>query len=95
VEEIIELRIIMLVYNTLSHAKPEYLASLLEVREIPKDLRSSSSIQLLLHHVNSAAGARAFRIFAVRLWNGLSVKKEDVQLMSSFRALVIHHIKRH
>ena len=67
VEDSIELRIIMLIYTILSHSKPEHLASLLVVRELSKELRSNSSIQLVLPHVTSAAGARAFRVSAVKL----------------------------
>ena len=68
----INFKLSTLAYRALS-TQPSYLASLLHLSNIPRQLRSSTSQQLIVPKTKLNLGKRAFSVAAPRVWNELPI----------------------
>ena len=79
------------IYKALHHLYPPYISSLLTPVTPVKDLRSRTSITLLVPWSNCAFfGDRAFSVVAPKLWNALPTSILD----ASFKSLLKTHLFR-
>ena len=74
-----------LTYRPLSTQQPSYLASLLHVSNIPKQLRSSISQQLIVPKTKLNLSKRAFSVAAHRVWNELPISLKTSETIHIFR----------
>ena len=68
-----------LTYRALSTQQPPYLASLLHLSGIPRQLRSSISQQLIVPKTNVNLDKRAFSVTETSNWNELLLLHESIQ----------------
>ena len=81
----INFKLSTLAYRALSTQQPPYLASLLHLSNIPRQLRSSTSQQLIVPKTKLNLGKRAFSVAAPRVWNELLItifrkKTQDISI---------------
>ena len=69
----IDFKLSTLTYRALPTQQPPYLASLLHLSNIPRQLRSSISQQLIVSKTKLNLGKRAFSVAAPRVWNELPI----------------------
>ena len=73
-----------LTYHALSTQQPPYLASLLRLSNIPRQLRSSIS-QLIVPKTRVNLGKRAFSLATSRVWNKLPITLKIYVTIAIFR----------
>ena len=80
----INFKLSTLTYRALSTQQPPYLASLLHLSNIPRQLRSSIS-QLIVPKTKLNLGKRAFSVGAPRVWNELPITLKTSETVAIFR----------
>ena len=80
----INFKLSTLAYRALSTQQPSYLASLLHLSNIPRQLRSSTS-QLIVPKTKLNLGKRAFSVAAPRIWNELPITLKTSETIAIFR----------
>ena len=80
----INFKLSTLTYCALSTQQPPYLASLLYLSNIPRQLRSSIS-QLIVPKTKLNLGKCAFSVAAPRVWNELSTTSKTSETIAIFR----------
>ena len=80
----IKFKLSTLTYRPLSTQQPSYLASLLHLSNIPKQLRSSIS-QLIVPKTKLNLGKRAFSVAAHMVWNELPISLKTSETIPIFR----------
>ena len=73
-----------LTYRALSTQQPPYLASLLHLSNIPRQLKSPIS-QLIVPKTKRNLGKRAFSVAAPRVWNELPITLKTSETIAIFR----------
>ena len=81
----INFKLSTLAYRALSTQQPSYLASLLHLSNIPRQLRSSISQQLIVPKTKLNLGKRAFSVAAPRVWNELPITLKTSETIAIFR----------
>ena len=81
----INFKLSILTYCALSTQQPPYLASLLHLSNIPRQLRSSISQQLAVPKTKLNLGKRAFSVAAPRVWNELPITLKTSETIAIFR----------
>ena len=81
----INFKLSTLAYRALSTQQPSYLASLLHLLNIPRQLRSSTSQQLIVPKTKLNLGKRAFSVAAPRVWNELPITLKTSETIAIFR----------
>ena len=81
----INFKLSTLTYRALSTQQPPYLASLLHLSNIPRQLRSSISQQLIVPKTKLNLGKRAFSVAAPRVWNELPITLKTSETIAIFR----------
>ena len=82
----IDFKLSTLTYRALSTPQqPPYLASLLHLANIPRQLRSSISQQLILPKTKLNLDKRAFSVAAPRVWNELPITFKTSETIAIFR----------
>ena len=81
----INFKLSTLAYRALSTQQPSYLASLLHLSNIPRQLRSSTSQQLIVPKTKLNLGKRAFSVAAPRVWNELPITLKTSETIAIFR----------
>ena len=81
----INFKLSTLAYRALSTQQPSYLASLLHLSNIPRQLRSSTSQQLILPKTKLNLGKHAFSVAAPRVWNELPITLKTSETIAIFR----------
>ena len=81
----INFKLSTLAYRALSTQQPFYLASLLHLSNIPRQLRSSVSQQLIVPKTKLNLGKRAFSVAAPRVWNELPIALKTSETIAIFR----------
>ena len=81
----INFKLSTLAYRALSTQQPFYLASLLHLSNIPRQLRSSVSQQLIVPRTKLNLGKRAFSVAAPRVWNELPIALKTSETIAIFR----------
>ena len=74
-----------LTYRALSTQQPHYLASLEHLSNIPRQLRSSISQQLIVPKTKLHLGKRAFSVAAPRVWSELPITLKTSETIAIFR----------
>ena len=74
-----------LTHRALFTQQPPYLASLLHLLNIPGQLRSSISEQLIVPKTKLNLGKRAFSVAAPRVWNELPITLKTSETIAIFR----------
>ena len=77
-------KLFTLAYRALSTQQPSYLASLLHLSNIPRQLRSSIS-QLIVPKTKLNLGKYAFSVAAPRVWNELPITLKTSETIAIFR----------
>ena len=95
VKERIDFKILVIVYKSLHHQAPDYLADLLQVRTTRRRLRSTSStsstlIQHRTHH--STFADRSFSCYGPKLWNKLPDCTKSAASVDIFKKLLKPHL---
>ena len=85
VNYIIKFKLSTLTYRALAIHQPPYLASLLHVSNVPRQLRSSTSQQLSIPRTKLNLGKRAFSVAAPIIWNELPTTLKSCESLASFR----------
>ena len=80
----INFKLSTLAYRALSTQQPPYLASLLHLSNIPRQLRSSIS-QLIVPKTKLNLGKRAFSVAAPKVWNELPITLKTSETIAIFR----------
>ena len=78
----INFKLSTLAYRTLSTQQPSYLASLLHLSNIPRQLRSSTSQQLIVPKPKLNLNKRAFSVW---VWNELPITLKTSETIAIFR----------
>ena len=81
----INFKLSTLAYRVLSTQQPSYLASLLHLSNIPRQLRSSTSQQLIVPKTKLNLGKHAFSVAAPRVWNELPISLKTSETIAIFR----------
>ena len=81
----INFKLSTLAYRALSTKQPSCLASLLHRSNIPRQLRSSTSQQLIVPKTKLNLGKRAFSVAAPRVWNELPITLKTSETIAIFR----------
>ena len=81
----INFKLSTLAYRALSTQQPSYLASLLHLSNIPRQLRSSISQQLIVPKTKLNLGKRAFSVAAPRVWNEFPITLKTSETIAIFR----------
>ena len=81
----INFKLSTLTYRALSTHQPPYLASLLHLSNIPRQLRSSISQQLIVPKTKLNLGKRAFSVAAPRVWNELPITLKTSETIAIFQ----------
>ena len=81
----IDFKLSTLTYHALSTQRPPYLASLLHLSNIPRQLRSSISQQIIVLKTTLNLGKRAFSVAAPRVWNELPITLKTSETIAIFR----------
>ena len=79
----INLKLSTLTYRALSTQQPPYLASLLHLSDIPRQLRSIS--QLIVPKTKLNLHKRAFSVAAPRVWNELHITLKTSETVAIFQ----------
>ena len=88
VKERIDFKILCLVYKCLNKQAPDYLASLLKVKEHQRTTRSSTNLGITLEEPavrKSTFAARSFSVKGPQLWNAISVEAKSQKTFYSFK----------
>ena len=85
----INFKLSTLTYRALSTQQSPYLASLLHLSNIPRQLRSSIS-QLIVPKTKLNLGKRAFSVAAPRVWNELPITLKTSETIAIFRKKLIY-----
>ena len=86
----INVKLSTLTYHALSTQQPPYLASLLHLLYIPRQLRSSISQQRIVPKTKLNLGKHAFSVTVPRVWNEL-----PITLKTSETIAIFHKNSRH
>ena len=81
----INFKLSTLTYRALSTQQSPYLASLLHLSNIPRQLRSSISQQLIVPKTKLNLCKRAFSVAAPRVWNELPITLKTSETIAIFR----------
>ena len=81
----IDLKLSTLTHRALSTQQPPYLASLLHVSNIPRQLKSSTSQQLIVPKTKLNLGKHAFSVAAPGVWNELPITLKTSETIAIFR----------
>ena len=81
----IKFKLSTLTYRALAIHQPPYLASILHISNIPRQLRSSTSQQLSIPRTKLNLGKRAFSVAAPIIWNELPTTLKSCERLASFR----------
>ena len=81
----IQFKLSTLTYRALAIQQPPYLASLLHLSNIPRQLRSSTSQQLSIPRTKLNLGKRAFSVAAPSIWNELPTTPKSCESLASSR----------
>ena len=92
VRERIHHKSLTLVYKCLHDLSPNYLSSLLKVRQSNYNTRSSSHTPLHTPRTYKSVGDQAFTSFAPKLWNNLPVKLKECPSISTFKKMLKSHL---
>ena len=92
----IDYKVLCIIYSCVNNCAPEYLRDSIPVYNPPRNLRSSSKLQLTLPSVDdtnkSKFGGRAFQNCAPLLWNNLPEHLKRAKNIPSFRKLLKTHL---
>ena len=81
----INFKLSTLTYRALSTQQPPYLASLLHLSNISRQLRSSISQQLIVPKTKLNLGKRAFSVAATMVWSELPISLKTSETIAIFR----------
>jgi hypothetical protein len=85
----IDFKILTLTYKCLHSEAPQYLSDLLQIKELPRVLRSSTAPSLVVPAPGTTHYKdRAFSSAAPVLWNKLPAEIRTIQTLDSFKASV-------
>jgi hypothetical protein len=85
------LRLLLIVYTTLSTARPPYLRRIFNISN-NSSLRSHSGKKLCMIHTRSESGRRSIEAAAPRFWNSLPDNIRCITSYYHFRKKVIQHL---
>ena len=85
----INFKLSTLAYRALSTQQPPYLASLLHLSNIPRQLRSSTSQQLIVPKTKLNLGKRAFSVAAPTVWNELPITLKTSETIAISLVLIL------
>ena len=86
VEYRIKFKVLLLTYKAIHKKGPSYMSDLITIRRPISDLRSNSSLRLVVPRTNLVTmGGRAFCAAAPKLWNPLPDKLKDASSVESFK----------
>ena len=89
----IEFKLLLLTYKIMTGLAPPYLCELLSLRELPRELRSSSDINLLVPRSRTTSyGDRAFSVAAPQLWNKLPSDIREAPTLAMFKSKLKTHL---
>ena len=93
VEKRVISKVLFLTWKCLHGLAPQYLRSLLSIRESSHNTRSSQSLTLSVPRTELVTfGDRAFSNAAPRLWNALPASIRDIQNISVFKKSLKTHL---
>ena len=93
IQQRIKFKILTITYKCLSGLAPGYLNNLLTPYNPPRELRSSSAMQLVVPKTKlSGYGDRAFAKCAPILWNGLPVDIKNADSLTCFKSALKTHL---
>ena len=81
----IKFKLSTLTYLAFAIHQPRYLGSLLDISNIPRQLRSSTSQQLSIPTTKLNLGKRSFSVAAPIIWNKLPTTLKSCESLASFR----------
>lgn len=85
VKQRIMFRLLVFVFRCIQGTVPSYVSNLIEVRVPPRQLRSSTFVQLLPRRSYRKSGEQVFQSIAPSLWNALPPDIRDSSSIESFR----------
>ena len=91
----IHFKLSTLTYHALSTQQPPYLASLLHLSNIPRQLRSPISQQLIVPKTKLNLGKHVFSVVAPRVWNELPITLKTSETIAIFRKKLNIYSKLH
>lgn len=91
----IQYKIALLIFKCLNDLAPEYLASLITIKENTRQLRSSSKNLLVIPKTRTVSfGDRSFMFAAATLWNTLPEQTKTTDSLSTFKRELKTHLFR-
>ena len=84
----IRFKLACLVHKILNTGHPPYLNELIQYHKPSRSTRSSASHLLSVPRHNLSFGARAFHVFAPKMWNSIPLHIRQSQTYSSFRLVL-------
>ena len=91
----IDFKLLLITYKIVNGLAPSYLSELLTPRNIPRELRSSSTCNFKIPRARTTSyGDRAFSIAAPQLWNELPPEIRDASTLSLFKSKLKTHLFR-
>ena len=89
----IDFKLLLLTYKIVNGLAPSYLCELLIPRNLPRELRSSSTCNFKIPQARTTSyGDRAFSIAAPQLWNDLPPEIREAPTLSSFKSKLKTHL---
>ena len=89
----IDFKMLLLTYKILNGLAPSYLCDLLIIRELPRELRSTSMCNLKIPRSRTTSyGDRAFSVAAPKLWNELPPEIRDAPTLPLFKTMLKTHL---
>ncbi len=89
----IEYKVILYAFKVLSGCAPTYLVDLVQQKSLPRSMRSSSYIQLMVPKTRTKTyGERSFRYAAARLWNSLPPSMRTLTTVGAFKRKLKTHL---
>lgn len=89
----IDFKLLLLTYKVLNGLAPSYLSDLLVIKNIPRELRSSSTCNLKIPPSRTVSyGDRAFSIAAPQLWNVLPPEIRAAPTLTLFKTKLKTHL---
>ena len=89
----IDFKLLLITYKILNGLAPSYLCELLIPRNLPRELRSSSSCNFKVPRSRTTSyGDRAFSVAAPQLWNDLPPEIRDAPTLSTFKTKLKTHL---
>ena len=89
----IDFKLLLITYKIVNGLAPSYLCELLIPRNIPRELRSSSTCNFKIPRSRTTSyGDRAFSVAAPQLWNDLPPEIRDAPTLSTFKTKLKTHL---